>query len=478
MPSQNKVELNELTQVVHKEHAFLVALNENFLRLQQAINDTLSRSGVVPNQMEEVLDMNGKRVINVGEAVEDTDAVTRAFIKDLIADVEAAVSRLNTLVEQAKEALAVYAAEYILPPAIAARDDAIAAKNAAKGYYDDTKLLYDQLESLVTNLNALLAVASDITNVNAVAGDLTNIDTLAAVSSAITTCANDIAAIIAAPTYAAHAETWAEGDDTAVSALGGTHSAKRWAELSQADVAAEATARENADIGLQNQIDAITAGADVRDIVGTYADLQAYDTSDLHDKDIVKVISDSTHNDASTYYRWVITDHVGAWVYIGAEGPYLTPSAASSTYVPQTRTVNSKPLSGDITLSASDVGAATSAQGTKADTAVQPGDLATVATTGDYDDLLNKPTIPSLSDAIVSSQVTIATTDWAGNTCTKSVTGVTASSDVFVAPAPVLANIKAYSAANVFCSAVGAGTVTFTCETTPTDTLTVNIGVN
>ena len=31
----------------------------------------------------------------------------------------------------------------------------------------------------------------------------------------------------------------------------------------------------------------------------------------------------------------------------------------------------------------------------KGDTAVQPSDLATVATTGDYDDLLNKPTIPS-----------------------------------------------------------------------------------
>lgn len=38
---------------------------------------------------------------------------------------------------------------------------------------------------------------------------------------------------------------------------------------------------------------------------------------------------------------------------------------------------------------------ATSAQGALADTAVQPGDLATVATSGDYDDLLNKPTIPA-----------------------------------------------------------------------------------
>lgn len=42
-----------------------------------------------------------------------------------------------------------------------------------------------------------------------------------------------------------------------------------------------------------------------------------------------------------------------------------------------------------------EVGAATSAQGALADTAVQPGDLATVATSGDYADLAGKPTIPS-----------------------------------------------------------------------------------
>lgn len=36
---------------------------------------------------------------------------------------------------------------------------------------------------------------------------------------------------------------------------------------------------------------------------------------------------------------------------------YLTTAAAASTYVPQTRTINSKALSADITLTASDVGA-------------------------------------------------------------------------------------------------------------------------
>lgn len=39
---------------------------------------------------------------------------------------------------------------------------------------------------------------------------------------------------------------------------------------------------------------------------------------------------------------------------------------------------------------------ATASQGSKADTAVQPSDLATVATTGDYTDLINKPTIPTV----------------------------------------------------------------------------------
>lgn len=48
---------------------------------------------------------------------------------------------------------------------------------------------------------------------------------------------------------------------------------------------------------------------------------------------------------------------------------------------------------GDVVLDAADVGAATAAQGALADTAVQPADLATVATTGAYSDLTGKPTL-------------------------------------------------------------------------------------
>lgn len=53
---------------------------------------------------------------------------------------------------------------------------------------------------------------------------------------------------------------------------------------------------------------------------------------------------------------------------------------------------------------------ATAAQGATADSAVQPGDLATVATSGSYNDLSNKPTIPtdlnSLTDVVVTTPST------------------------------------------------------------------------
>ena len=68
---------------------------------------------------------------------------------------------------------------------------------------------------------------------------------------------------------------------------------------------------------LQDQIDTISAASDVTDIVGTYTDLQNYDTSSLSDKAIIKVLNDSTHNGTPSYYRWsTVTD---TFTYIGSE---------------------------------------------------------------------------------------------------------------------------------------------------------------
>lgn len=107
-------------------------------------------------------------------------------------------------------------------------------------------------------------------------------------------------------------------------------------------VAAEAEIREDADKTLQDNIDAeegdriaadnalwdeietIEAASDVVDVVGTYAELEAYDTSKLHDNDLVKVLQDETRDDAITYYRWSTSTET--FSYVGSEGPYYTQS--------------------------------------------------------------------------------------------------------------------------------------------------------
>ena len=105
-------------------------------------------------------------------------------------------------------------------------------------------------------------------------------------------------------------------------------------------IATEAETRDAADLNLQGQIDAISSASDVVDVVGTYAELQSYDTSKLSDNDIIKVLTDETHDDAISYYRW--NDATNAFTYIGSQGPFYTKSETDATFVPQTRTINGK----------------------------------------------------------------------------------------------------------------------------------------
>lgn len=84
----------------------------------------------------------------------------------------------------------------------------------------------------------------------------------------------------------------------------------------------EISDREAADQEIWTEIETIEASSDVVDVVGTYAELQQYDTSKLHANDLIKVLQDETRDDAITYYRW----NGSAFTYVGAEGPYYTAS--------------------------------------------------------------------------------------------------------------------------------------------------------
>ena len=153
--------------------------------------------------------------------------------------------------------------------------------------------------------------------------------------------------------WAGQASSSLSGLTSRVSAIEG----KIPADASSSNQLADKSYVNTADNGLQSQIDALVVASDVFDVVGTYAELQAYDITTVPVNDIIKVLVDETHSGAATYYRCVEAGGVKSWSYIGSEGAYYTKSEADNKFVPQTRTVNSKALSSDITLTASDVGA-------------------------------------------------------------------------------------------------------------------------
>ena len=72
-----------------------------------------------------------------------------------------------------------------------------------------------------------------------------------------------------------------------------------------------------------------------------------------------------------------------------------------------------------------------------------------------------------------SATATLAVADWSNNSQTVNVTGVTANNNVIVAPAP--ASQADYTSSGILCTAQGAGTLTFTCTTTPSNAITVNV---
>ena len=68
---------------------------------------------------------------------------------------------------------------------------------------------------------------------------------------------------------------------------------------------------------------------------------------------------------------------------------------------------------------------------------------------------------------------TLASTDWSSHSQTVTVTGVTATNTVIVAPAA--ASASDYAAAEILCTAQGTNSLTFTCVTDPTNNISVNI---
>lgn len=100
------------------------------------------------------------------------------------------------------------------------------------------------INTTAENISNINAIVSDITNVDLVANDLSNINVVGSNIESVTLCADSMDEIKNAPLNALiasnkaveaagsadNAQIWAEGTDAQVSALGGEHSSKIWAE--------------------------------------------------------------------------------------------------------------------------------------------------------------------------------------------------------------------------------------------------------
>jgi hypothetical protein len=78
----SKIVLTDLSSL-RNETTAIAALNNNFGTLEDAFDNTLSRNGASPNQMDAELDMNSNRIINLGAPVDELDAVRYQDIQDL-----------------------------------------------------------------------------------------------------------------------------------------------------------------------------------------------------------------------------------------------------------------------------------------------------------------------------------------------------------------------------------------------------------
>ena len=82
---------------------------------------------------------------------------------------------------------------------------------------------------------------------------------------------------------------------------------------------------------LKEKIAEADAKSDVVDVVATHAELDDYDTTDLADKDVIKVLKDEEYNNAITYWRWSASGE--EFSLVGQSGPFVEDTTIDGTSV-------------------------------------------------------------------------------------------------------------------------------------------------
>lgn len=80
-----KLTLNNLSSLTNEQSA-VTSINTNNDAIETALENTLSRNGTLPNQMEAELDMNSNRIINLPSPVSDSEPLRLQDLTDFLGD--------------------------------------------------------------------------------------------------------------------------------------------------------------------------------------------------------------------------------------------------------------------------------------------------------------------------------------------------------------------------------------------------------
>lgn len=218
----NKIEIEKLESLSANDAAAVLSINNNFTKIQEAINNSLSRDGTVPNFMEADIDLNTHRIINGGEPTEDGDFVTLEYFKENVGEsaANAAAAELSAQRAASSAQSASISANNANTSAQSAEESKNIVQEISDGFDEHALEKTQEFDNNATNRteefnNNADSRLEEFNNNAAEKQEAVDASATAANESANT------------------AKTWAEGTDAQVQALGGTHSSKGWAEANE-----------------------------------------------------------------------------------------------------------------------------------------------------------------------------------------------------------------------------------------------------
>lgn len=227
----SKVDIRRLDSVTANDTTATALINENFEKLQAGIEDALSRTGKTPNFMDADLDMNSRRIINCGEAVEDNDVVTYKVVKDAISTAqESATSAANSAAQAATSAQSALVSSTSAINAVRNAEDTL---NLASGLLVDTQ---NYVDSAKVEIDGVVQEAKDTIS-ETITSAVEDVKQAAIEAADETVQATIGMSVDAAAEHAREAKAWARGEDAEVEEFAPgeeEHSSRGYADLAMA----------------------------------------------------------------------------------------------------------------------------------------------------------------------------------------------------------------------------------------------------